>query len=321
MNKLTVEALLTPPNNWNWGELYNKNSKKIRYGFNIPENAKAIIVIAEGRSEVIEEYYELIRDFNKLGYACAIMDWQGQGLSYRYFDDYTRQHSEGFNVDIDDFHHFINTLSDIKKLNTLPKLLFAHSMGAAITLHYIAKQPNIFECAYLCAPMLGLNPKRIIKYIAKPLLKAAVKLNFITKHAIGQTPWNETFANLSKYKVSSDPVRREVQPYLFKNKPELRCGGVTYAWVAEALKLIAPLHKVDMCQKIKIPVTIAIAEKDVVVDNEGTHITAALLPHCEKISFKDSQHQIHREKDKIRDDLLQSLIIFYNSHLSPNQKA
>jgi len=305
-----VSHLLTPPENWQWAEFFNKNKQKIRYGWNVPNNAKALIIIAEGRTETIEEYFETIRDFNARGYACAIMDWQGQGLSYRLTDDNSRQHSIGFDQDISDFDEFLGRLN-----SDLPKILFAHSMGGNITLRYMADNSDMFKCAYLSAPMLGLNPKRIIKYAAKAILNFATRFKWLEKYAIGQTRWNERFANLAKYKVSSDPVRREVQPYLFKTRPELRCGGVTFGWLNEALKSIEQLHTPVLCARITAPVFMAIGEKDIVVDNAGLGLTASLLPNCETRIFAKSQHQIHRERDVIRNKLMQSFYSFCEKHL------
>jgi lysophospholipase len=311
----TVQSLLTPPDNWQWGEVHNENRQKIRYGWNCPKNAKALIVLAEGRTEVIEEYFELIRDLNNKGYACAIMDWQGHGLSYRYFNDNARHHSEGFVRDVADFTVFMSATNNIAEYNTLPKLLLAHSMGANIMLRYMAGCPEAFQCAYLTAPMLGLNPKRIIKLIALPVLKVAKRLKKLDKHAFGQSQWNEIVANITKYKLSSDPVRREVQTHLFKTRPELQCGGITFGWLTEALKSIALLHDPDFCKKITTPVCIAIAGRDIVVNNEGAYKTASLLPDCHIELFEESQHQIHRECDNIRNEFIKSLEQFLNKNL------
>lgn len=166
-----IEKLLTLPADWHWGEFLNQDKKTIRYGWNCPEHAKALIVIAEGRTEAIEEYSETIRDWNEQGYACAIMDWQGQGLSYRYFNDNTRQHSEGFDRDVADFSLFIDLLKQQDAITSLPKILFGHSMGGNLGLRYLADHTGEFKCAVLSAPMLGLNPKRIIKYAANPILR------------------------------------------------------------------------------------------------------------------------------------------------------
>lgn len=299
-----MQHLLTPPEKWQWGEFKNKDGKPVRYGMSYPDNAKALIVIAEGRTECIEEHFENIRDLNANGYACAIMDWQGQGLSYRFYDDNSRHHSIGFNHDVMDFSDFVNHLP-----TNIPKILFAHSMGANITLQYIHDYPDTFKSAFMVAPMYGLQPKRIIRYLSKYILSFVDKIHAMKKHAFGQTAWSERTADIIKHKISSDKIRQNLQPYLFKTRPSLRCGGVTFGWLKHALESIEMLQNPDYCKTIKTPIFIAIADKDSIVDNDATKKIAANLPNCEIQIFKKSQHQIHREHDSIRNALIQS---FYN---------
>ena len=316
MSERTVASLLTPPDQWQWGEIFNTDNQKIRYGWNTPANARGLIIIAEGRTEVIEEYFETIRDFNDKGFACAIMDWQGQGLSYRYYGDNSRQHSEGFDRDMADFALFLSILRTHSDIAALPRILFAHSMGANITLRYMAEYADHpFVCATLSAPMLGLNPKRIIKYTASPILRLAKTLKWLKRYAFGQVRWNETFANITKYKVSSDPIRREVQAHLFKTKPDLQCGGVTFGWLDAALSSIAKLHRADYCKRITLPVFMAAAGKDIVVDNDGSCKTASLLPDCKFKCFPKAEHQIHRERDDIRDAFFDDFHTFTDKYL------
>ncbi len=307
--------MLTEPDNWQWGEFQNRNNQHIRYGWNCPPNAKALIVFAEGRTEVIEEYFENIRYFNERGYACAIMDWQGQGLSYRLTGDNSRHHSIGFEQDISDFDEFMACLATIDGFKALPKVLVAHSMGANITLRYLADHQDIFKCGVMVAPMLGLNPKRTIKLFGKMLLNMAAKLNWHSKYALGQTAWNEKIAHVAKFKVSSCPMRRDLQPYLFKTKPELQSGGVTWGWLAEALKSIATLHDAETCERIKTPLYFAIAQNDIVVDNAGTIKTISLLPNATQKIYEKAEHQIHREQDAIRLPLLSEMKKFIEKSL------
>jgi len=312
-----IYPLLTPPNDWQWGEFQNRHDQTIRYGWNTPKNAKALVVLAEGRTECIEEYFELIRDLNAQGFACAVMDWQGHGLSYRFNNDNTRHHSKGFENDVNDFSLFLKQIDHIN----LPHILMAHSMGGNIGLRYlIDHDDNAFKCAFLIAPMLGLKPKRTIKLMAALLLKAASKMGHLERHALGQKRWNEIYANIAKYKVSSDPIRREKQPHLFKTRPELQCGGVTWGWLKEALKSISILRDPGHLNAVKIPVFFAMAGRDGVVDNDGTRKTASLITNGQTHIFEKAEHQIHAEKDSIRNELLHSFYGFAEKHLSSNAK-
>ena len=82
-----------------------------------------------------------------------------------------------------------------------------------------------------------------------------------------------------------------------------------------ALKSIFQLHSADVCVKIKTPVFFAIAGKDIVVDNDGTQLTASLLPHCKTMFYSTSEHQIHRECDDIRDKFNRDMMAYIQKYL------
>ena len=58
-------------------------SNKLRVAFWNLESNKGTIILQSGRTEFIEKYYEVISEFIDRGYAVAMMDWRGQGLSSR----------------------------------------------------------------------------------------------------------------------------------------------------------------------------------------------------------------------------------------------
>ena len=216
-----------------------------------------------------------------------------------------------------EFDQFVTLLNEQKSLAKLSKIIVAHSMGGNYTLRYLAEKTHDIQGVFLIAPMLGLKPKRIIKYTSKLILSVVRKMGWMNKYAFGQVKWSEVTAHIVKYKVSTDPVRREVQPFLFKNNKDLRCGGVTFGWLDAALQSIQKLHDADYCSLITLPVYMTIAKGDFVIDNAGSYKTASILPNCETEIFERSQHQIHREKDEIMQPLVSSLLTFCETLNTP----
>ncbi len=45
--------------------------------------ARGTVCVFTGRSEFIEKYFEVVSDLRRRGFAVAVMDWRGQGGSYR----------------------------------------------------------------------------------------------------------------------------------------------------------------------------------------------------------------------------------------------
>src|SRR5215813_15158089 len=51
--------------------------------FDPPAGRKGTLVVLQGRAEFIEKYFEVVHDARKRGFAVAMVDWRGQGLSER----------------------------------------------------------------------------------------------------------------------------------------------------------------------------------------------------------------------------------------------
>ena len=48
-----------------------------------PPGRKGTVCLFPGRAEFIEKYFETVRDLRARGFAVAMLDWRGQGLSER----------------------------------------------------------------------------------------------------------------------------------------------------------------------------------------------------------------------------------------------
>ena len=48
-----------------------------------PAGRRGTVCIFPGRTEWIEKYFETVRDLRNRGFAVALLDWRGQGLSDR----------------------------------------------------------------------------------------------------------------------------------------------------------------------------------------------------------------------------------------------
>ena len=83
-----------------------------------------------GRAEFIEKYFEVVRDLRARGFAVAILDWRGQGLSESRAAECPQGH-------VHDFAEFDRDLETFVKEVVLPDcppphFALGHSMGAAV---------------------------------------------------------------------------------------------------------------------------------------------------------------------------------------------
>ena len=71
-----------------------------------PPGRKGTVCVFQGRSEFIEKYFEVVRDLRSRGFAVAMIDWRGQGLSDRALSDSRKGHVRDFaeyDIDLETF--------------------------------------------------------------------------------------------------------------------------------------------------------------------------------------------------------------------------
>ena len=93
--------------------------------------ARGSVIIAPGRTEFIEKYFEVIREVQGRGFAVFCIDWRGQGLSGREVENSLKGHFVTFDDPVNDLSTALKLLAD-----RLPRpyIGLAHSMGGAIML-------------------------------------------------------------------------------------------------------------------------------------------------------------------------------------------
>ena len=52
-----------------------------------PQSRKGTLLVLPGRAEFIEKYFEVVSEARARGFAVAMIDWRGQGLSERALPD------------------------------------------------------------------------------------------------------------------------------------------------------------------------------------------------------------------------------------------
>ena len=115
-----------------------KDNKKIRLAYwkviNDHKNSAGTILLQHGHNEFIEKYYEVISEFIDRGYAVAMMDWRGQGLSSRVARNKKIGHIDNFKTYDQDFLKVMNEY--FKHHCPRPFIGFGHSMGGCLLTSY-----------------------------------------------------------------------------------------------------------------------------------------------------------------------------------------
>ena len=306
-----LKARFQQPSGLTWGRL-QRSDYGIRYAF-LPAQGdkKGTVLIAQGFSEFIEKYFELMRDFSEAGYDVLTFDWRGQGKSDHFSDDIP--HDLAITQNFDQHVLDMKALVDAQLSDDMPKYLIAHSMGAHISTRFLHDHPDVFNAAVLSAPMMRLkmpHPDWVIK-----LMLCGVRLfgDELTP-AEKKGGWSNKNGPIERDPRSRDPVRRLVQYTYCKDDPDLRLGPPTYQWARHALKSTDKVHKASFYEVIHTPILMGVAKAERIVQNQAIEMAARYMPNAEICALEDARHEIFMERDEIRSVFMRETLSFLEKH-------
>ena len=307
---IEIEGLECPKGEAHFFNLNGDN--KLRVAFWNLSSSKGTIFLQSGRTEFIEKYYEVISEFIDRGYAVAMMDWRGQGLSSRVSKNIRIGHIDNFKTFDDDFIKIVEEC--FKARCPSPFIGFGHSMGGCLLASYFISEKNVLEKCILCAPMVTVRANAMSRRIVK-------LLGLLDNIGYGSFPmqkpsWDsedgwieEPFEDNA---LTTDRKRFERSFKFLKKCPELGVKGITVGWLKHALNRTNQFKKIQWNIAIKRPLLLLDATEDKLVNS---HLNKELLGQSDLVEIKSlkSQHEIMMETDEIRDEAWKSIDNFLNS--------
>lgn len=251
------------------------------------------VIVAPGRTEFIEKYFEVIRELQQRGFAVFCIDWRGQGLSGREVQNGQKGHLASFDDPVNDLSTALKLLAD-----RLPKphIVVAHSMGGAIALRALQIRRLDADAAAFSAPMWGVaglnsTAKRYVRFMtalgASGQFAPRVQKRWV-REAFKQNP------------VTNDPGRYERCQCLVAEEPRLALAGPTVGWVAAAADVIEGFTQAQALAHVRIPILVASAADEMLVDNASHAAVVAQLPNARHIVIANAKHEILMERDEVR---------------------
>jgi lysophospholipase len=251
------------------------------------------VIVAPGRTEFVEKYFEVLRELQGRGFCVFSIDWRGQGLSDREVADPQKGYFKSFDDPVDDL---VAALREAADALPAPHVLLAHSMGGGITLRALQKHKLEVAAAAFSSPMWGLKQ---LKGLAKAFAEFSTAIGAGGAFVPGvQRRWErEPFENNP---VTCCPERHQRTQDLVAADERLELAGVTWGWLAAAAAIFDGFKKPGALSHLTMPILVASAGREMLVDNAAHDAIAALLPHCTHITLADSKHEILMEKDEVR---------------------
>ena len=300
------------PDGMSVGELTTPDGVRLRYALSLSASAgRGTVCIFQGRAEIIEKYFETVRELNERGFAVALLDFRGQGGSDRLAANPLRGHIKSFRQYDTDVETFMTGLV----LPDCPPPYYAvgHSTGGNILLRTLRSR-TWFNCAVLSSPLLGFPKSRAALASAKFAASVAVALGFGRAFVPGLGARAVIAADFAGNALTSDQRRFVRYAEILKKNPALAVAGPTFSWIYAAFLSIAELARLPASQAMRTPVMIVAAGDDHVVSTEASRQFAKKVPGVACVVIENARHELLMERDRYRTQFWAAFDAFLEAH-------
>jgi lysophospholipase len=254
------------------------------------QRTRGTVFVCPGRTEYIEKYFEVARELQAKGFAVAVFDWPGQGLSSRMLKDRSLGHIRHFGQFVEAFRRGVETLGGKAPK---PHMVLAHSMGGAIALEALRTGRVTVKAAAFCAPMWGLRAAFYQRWFAR-----LMRLFGQGGRPVGRPGPPEMF---STNPLTHDERRWELNRTLLEAQPDLALGEPTIGWVVEALNVTREFHDNGSLEPLRaLPVLACIAQEEALVNRSLQQRLAKRFKNGRMVLVKGARHEILMETDDLR---------------------
>ena len=251
-------------------------------------------VVFPGRTEFAEKYGRVAAELLARGFAVAVIDWRGQGLSDRYPPNPMLGHVEDFR----DYQRDVAALLALVDELGLPAplCLVAHSMGGCIGLRTLLEGAD-FRSAVFSAPMWRLHMKAATRELTARMTRLAYLAGLGARLTPGARPEPTAIAlGFEGNALTSDP---EVFAWCLGQitaHPELALGGPSMQWTSAALQEMARLAIAPLPA---LPMLVLLGSVETVVSGATIRRQVARMPAAELADFPGARHEIFMERPEI----------------------
>ena len=252
------------------------------------------VFIVHGFTENAYKYSELIYSFLQNGFSVVAYDQRGHGRSWRNeeISDLSLTHVQRFEKYEKDLECLCRCMEE-----KMPKpwTVFCHSMGGAVSALFMMRNPNTFQRAAMCAPMIAVNRRGLPFFTAKFLARAFTLAGKGRERMFVSSPYSEK--EHFEGACATGKERFEWYSEVKHTHPEFQNNGPSYSWMLEALKVTQRLLSPTAPKKIACPVRIYSAEDDWEVLSIAQRLFVRGLKQGQLVTVPGSRHEIYRSDD------------------------
>lgn len=262
------------------------------------DRSRGTVVIAQGRAEFIEKYFEVVEDLLRRGFAVVTFDWRGQGRSGRTLADGRKGHVRHF----DDFRHDFEAVIKQALGPPLggPLYVLGHSMGGCVALIGAAEGWLRPDRLIVTTPMIALSivrHHRLTRAIARFLDFVGLGGRFVP----GGRAESISMEPFAGNRLSRDEHRYQRNAVLAGLMGEGAIGSPTIGWLRAAYEAMDKLQASGFARAISVPTLLVGAGDDPVCSTAVSETFArALGPGSAFLLIPESRHEVLMESDAIR---------------------
>ena len=263
-----------------------------------PPRARGSVLIAPGRAEFVEKYFETVGDLLRRDLAVVAFDWRGQGLSGRELKNPLKGHIDDFSLYERDLDAVVRQA--LEPFCPRPWFALGHSMGGSILIAQARAERSPFERLALTAPMIGLQGLRFptgAKIVAETLDFLGLGGAFIpfgASRPYMTVPFEQNI-------LTSDRVRYERCAQVLAAAPQVGVGDPTVGWVNAAFRLMSQFTEPNYPRRTRLPILILAAGDDRIVDTRATERFGSRLKAGRVLVIPNSRHEILLERNEFRE--------------------
>lgn len=267
-----------------------------------PQGDARTLLLFPGRTEYIEKYGRVAREFTARGYHVLAIDWRGQGLSDRALEDPMPGHVGDFA----EYQRDIDAMLDLADALSLPgpRLLLAHSMGGCIGLRALMRGLDV-QAAAFSAPMWGIRLSPGMRPAAWAMAWASARTGRGGLMAPGTSP--EAYPLVAPF--DDNLLTRDAESYAWMRahleaRPELRLGGPSLSWLLAGLKECRSLNALPAPP---VPCATWLGTSERIVDAERVRRRMARWPNGHLHMVPGAEHEVLMESPDQRAQIVEAM--------------
>jgi alpha-beta hydrolase superfamily lysophospholipase len=264
-------GMVKPLTGWIQDHFKSWDGTKIFYRFYGVPGARHTLVMLHGYGEHSGRYQKFPEKMKNLSAQFAVMDLRGMGRS------------EGRRGDIGSFDDYLKDVTafveHLRKKHSIPRkfILFGHSLGGLVAVHWAMKNPGPVKLLVLSAPFLGLRFSRVLG-----------PLNFLVRVlAPGFIYRNPVHPGTLSHDLSEVAIYR---------KDPLIVRTISVRLVGEIARRMGSLRKQPILS-LPFPVHMFLAGEERIVDPAASNkfFDRLVAPRKERVIFDGFYHEIFNE--------------------------